>query len=88
MSGAESNRSASDTEAVSPALQQLIRIDIHCDGDVFGEWQFVESFADEAAQAHDGFATDQNVETKLALKFLQWRGSCVAQNEFFGQRFA
>ena len=67
VSGAESNRSASDTEALSPALQQLIRIDIHCDGDVFGEWQFVESFADEAAQAHDGFAADQNVETKLAL---------------------
>ena len=51
----------------SPELQQLIWINVDRDGDVFGEWQFVESFADEAAQAHDGFATDQNVETKLAL---------------------
>jgi hypothetical protein len=48
-------------------LQQLIGIDIDCDGDVFGEWEFVERFADHAAQAHDGFAADQNVETELAL---------------------
>ena len=51
----------------SPALEQLIRIDIDCYGDVFGERQFVESFADQAAEAHDGFATNQNVETELAL---------------------
>jgi len=49
------------------ALQQLISIDIGCDGDVLGEGQFVESFTDETAQAHDGLATDQNVKTKLAL---------------------
>src|SRR4029077_7638781 len=48
-------------------LQQLIRIDIHRDGDVFGEWQFVDRFADEAAQTHDAHAADQNVETELAL---------------------
>jgi hypothetical protein len=48
-------------------LQQLIRIDIDRDGDVFGEWEFVERFTDEAAQTQDGFATDQNVETELAL---------------------
>jgi kynurenine formamidase len=30
-------------------LQQLIRIDVDGDGDVFGERQFVERFADEAA---------------------------------------
>ena len=67
VSGAESNRSASDTRGPVPGLQQLIWVNVDRDGDVFGEWQFVESFADEAAQAHDGFATDQNVETKLAL---------------------
>ena len=42
----------------SPELEQLIWIDIDCHGDVFGEWQFVESFADEAAEAHDGFTAD------------------------------
>jgi hypothetical protein len=41
-----------------PGLQQLIRIDVDGDGDVFGEWQFVEGFAHEPAQAHDGFAAD------------------------------
>jgi hypothetical protein len=66
VSGAESSRSASDTDALS-GLQQLIRVNVDRDGDVFGEWQFVESFSDEAAQAHDGFAADQNVETELAL---------------------
>ena len=48
-------------------LQQLIRIDVDSDGDVFGEWQFVERFADEPTQAHDGFTPDQNVKPKLAL---------------------
>jgi hypothetical protein len=32
-----------------PRLQQLIRIDVDGDGDVFWEGQFVEGFADEAA---------------------------------------
>ena len=50
-----------------PGLQQLIRIDVDRDGDVFGEWQFVEGFTHKAAQANDGFAADQNVETELAL---------------------
>ena len=50
-----------------PGLQQLIWINVDGHDDVFGEGQFVESFADEAAQAHDGFAADQNVETELAL---------------------
>ena len=50
-----------------PSLQQLIRIDIDGDGDVFGEWQFVERFAYEPAQAHDGFTPDQDVKTELAL---------------------
>jgi hypothetical protein len=48
-------------------LQQLIRIDIDGDGDVFGKGQFVDGFADEAAQAHDGFAADQNVKSELSL---------------------
>jgi hypothetical protein len=48
-------------------LQQLIRIDVDSDGDVFGEWQLVERFANKSAQAHDGFAADQDVKTELAL---------------------
>ena len=52
---------------VPQGLQQLIRIDVDGDGDVFGEWQFVEGFAHEPAQAHDGFAADQNVKAELAL---------------------
>ena len=48
-------------------LQQLIRINVDGDGDVFGEGQFVEGFADEAAQADDGLAADQDVKTELAL---------------------
>jgi ribonuclease HIII len=30
----------------SKKLQQLIGIDVYGDGDVFGEWEFVECFAD------------------------------------------
>jgi hypothetical protein len=48
-------------------LQQLIRIDIDGDSDIFWKGKFVECFADETAQAHDGFATDQDVKTELAL---------------------
>src|SRR6266478_3344371 len=47
--------------------EQLIRIDVDRHGDVFGEWQFVERFAHEPAQAHDRFATNQDVKTELAL---------------------
>jgi hypothetical protein len=49
------------------ALQQLIRIGVDGDCDVFGEWQFVDGFADEPAQAHNGFAADQDVKAELAL---------------------
>ena len=49
------------------SLQQLIRIDIDGNRDVFGEREFIERFADEAAQANNGFATEQSVETELAL---------------------
>ena len=48
-------------------LQQLIRIHINGREDVFGKRELVERFADEAAQAHDGFAAHQNVKAKLAL---------------------
>ena len=48
-------------------LQQLIRIDVDGDGDVLGEWQFIERFADESAQTHDGFAANQDVKPELAL---------------------
>ncbi len=51
----------------SPILQQLIRIDVDGDGDVFGKREFVECFAAEAAQAHDGFAADQDVKPELTL---------------------
>ena len=50
-----------------PRLQQLIGVDIDCHGDVFREWQFFESFTHKTAESHDCFATDQNVETELAL---------------------
>ena len=49
------------------SLQQLIRIDVDGDYNVFGEGQFIDGFADEAAQTHDGFAADQDVEAELAL---------------------
>jgi len=55
------------TRGAPGRLQQLIRIDVDSDGDVFGKWQLVDGFPDEAAQAHDGFATDQNVKAKLSL---------------------
>ena len=55
------------TSRAPPELQQLVRIDVDGHRDVFGEREFVERFADETAQAHDGFAADQNVETELAL---------------------
>ena len=55
-------------------LEQLIRIHIHRDEDVFGERQLVERLANEAAEAHDRFAAEENVETELALQFLQRRG--------------
>ena len=72
----------------SPNSEQLIRIHVDRDGDVFGEGQFVESVADKTAQAHDGFAADQNVETELALQFFERCGRCVAQDEFVGQWIA
>jgi hypothetical protein len=55
------------SRALSRKSQQLVRIDVDSDRNVFREWQLVESFADEAAQAHDGLASDQNVKAKLAL---------------------
>ena len=36
-------------QAVLPASQQLIRIDVDGNGDVFGKRQLVECFADKAA---------------------------------------
>ena len=48
-------------------LQQLIRIDIHGDDDVFRQRQFVQRLPHEPAQAHDRFAADQDVEAELAL---------------------
>ena len=50
-----------------PGSQQLIRVNVDGDGDVFGEGQFVDGLTHKAAQAHDGFAANQNVETELAL---------------------
>ena len=49
-------------------LEQLIRIDIYRRGDVFWKRQFVECFADEPAQAHDGFAPEQDMKSKLTLQ--------------------
>src|ERR1051325_11809526 len=66
----------------SDVLEQLIRIDIHRRDDVFGQRQLFERFADEPAQAHDRCAAQQNVKTKLALKFFQRRRRRIAQHEF------
>lgn len=57
---------ARETRAL-PRLKQLIRIDVDCHCDVFGEWQLVEGLTHKAAQTHDGFAADQDVKTELAL---------------------
>ena len=51
----------------SQNLQQLVRIDVDGDSDVFWERQFVECLTDKAAETHNGFTADQNVKTKLAL---------------------
>ena len=56
---------------MTSVLEQLIRIDVHSDGDIFGERKLIEHFADETAQAHDRFAANQDVETELALQFFQ-----------------
>jgi hypothetical protein len=59
---------ASTRAACAPRdLQQLIWINVDRDGHVFGEGQFVDGLTHKAAQANDGFAADQNVETELAL---------------------
>jgi len=50
-----------------PGLKQLIGINVDRDGHVFREWKFVDSLTHKATQANDGFASDQNVETELAL---------------------
>jgi hypothetical protein len=50
-----------------PESQQLIRIDVDGSGDIFGEREFGEGFADQATEAHNGFAADQDVKTELAL---------------------
>jgi hypothetical protein len=66
--GAHAKRPHAGGQAVrSAASQQLIRVDIDGDSDVFGEGQFIKRLADEAAQAHDGFAADQDVKPELAL---------------------
>src|ERR1700730_583265 len=40
-------------------LKQLVGINIDCNGYVFGERKFVECFAHEPAQTHNGFAAEQ-----------------------------
>jgi len=47
--GKSSSYGALGRRVCSSALQQLIRIDVDGHGDVFGKWQFVQRFADEAA---------------------------------------
>lgn len=62
-------------------LQQLIRIDVHRGDHVFGERKFIERFAHQTAQAHDGVAANQDVETELALQFFQRGGRRVADDK-------
>ena len=63
-------------------LEQLIRIDIHRGDNVLGQRQFVERLAHEPAQAHDRFATQQNVKAKLALQLFERRRCGVTEYEF------
>jgi len=70
----------------SGCLEQLIWIDIHCGDDIFWQRQFIECFAQESAEAHDGFTTEQDVEPKLALQFFQRRRCGVAECEFRTER--
>ena len=58
---------ARDARALPRRLQQLIRIDVDGDRDIFGEWQLVQCLADEPAQTHNGLAADQDVKSELAL---------------------
>jgi len=58
---------ARDARALPGRLQQLIRIDVDGDRDIFGEWQLVQCLADEPAQTHNGLAADQDVKSELAL---------------------
>src|SRR5437667_3723829 len=67
--------------------QQLIRIDIHHSGHIFGKGQLIQSLAHQPAQTHDRFATHQNVEPELSLQFFQWRRRRITQNEFWPERF-
>ena len=48
--------------AASGGLQELVRIDVDRDGDVFGKGELVEGLADESAKSKDGFAADEDVE--------------------------
>ena len=68
-------------------LKQLIGIDIYGNGYVFGEWQLIQRFAHEPAQAHDCSAAEQDVEPKLALQLLQRRRCGIAENEFGSEIF-
>jgi len=73
-----STNRAVERAACASGLEQLIWIDVDCHGDVFGEGQLVDGLTHEAAQAHDGFAADQNVKAELALQFFKRRRRCVA----------
>ena len=53
--------------------EQLIRIDIHGSDDVLRQRKFIQRLAHDPAQAHDRFATHQNVEAELALQFFERR---------------
>jgi len=48
-------------------LEELIRIDVHRHGNVFGERQFIQGLADESTEPHDSLASHQDVKPKLAL---------------------
>src|SRR5438270_10199945 len=68
-------------------LKQLIRIDIDGHGHVLGEWQFIQCFAHEPAQAHNCSAAEQDVKSKLALQLLQRRRCSIAENKFGSEIF-
>ena len=79
-----SPRSISAVFPTRPPLEKLIGIHIDGDGDVFGEGEFVERFPNQAAQTHDRFAAQQDVEAIMTLQFFERRRRGGAAGEFLG----
>src|ERR1700722_13341358 len=74
-------------DGVTKNSEELIRIDIDPDGDIFGKRQFVERFADEPTQTHNCAAPQQNMESILSLQFFERGWRCVSNCELVPKIF-